>query len=86
MKAASALLGERGQAWSFGAQVEGCTRLTADLAEPRSEPALLRMAMGEVAAGGRADDGMVCGCRIRVGVKGRAVKSSRRAATCAPGH
>ncbi|MFD3471435.1 hypothetical protein ACFWWM_34850 [Streptomyces sp. NPDC058682] len=51
MKAATAVLGEQVQAEFFGAQVEVCTRPTADLAELRSELALLRKVMGEVAAG-----------------------------------
>ncbi|MEU9181716.1 YbdK family carboxylate-amine ligase [Streptomyces sp. NPDC048550] len=47
---ATAVLGEQVQAEFFGAQVEVCTRPTADLAELRSELALLRKVMGEVAA------------------------------------
>ncbi len=50
VKAASAVLGEQVQAEFFGAQVEICTRPTADLTELRTELALLRKVMGEVAA------------------------------------
>ncbi|MFE6834015.1 glutamate--cysteine ligase [Streptomyces sp. NPDC057705] len=50
VKAATAALGEQVQAEFFSAQVEVCTRPTAGLAELRSELALLRKVMGDVAA------------------------------------
>ncbi|MFJ3727563.1 glutamate--cysteine ligase [Streptomyces sp. NPDC090045] len=50
VKAATAALGEQVQAEFFTAQVEVCTRPTPDLVELRSELALLRKVMGEVAA------------------------------------
>ncbi|MFD7783971.1 glutamate--cysteine ligase [Streptomyces nojiriensis] len=51
VNAATAVLGEQVQTEFFGAQVEMCTRPTADLAQLRSELALLRRVIGEVAAG-----------------------------------
>ncbi|MFE2145595.1 hypothetical protein ACFXA3_28345 [Streptomyces sp. NPDC059456] len=50
VKTATAVLGEQIQAEFLGAQVEACTRPTADPAELRSELGLLRRVMGEVAA------------------------------------
>ncbi|MGZ9935232.1 carboxylate-amine ligase [Streptomyces sp. NC-S4] len=51
VRAATAVLGDQVQTEFFGAQVEVCTRPTADLAQLRSELALLRRVMGEAAAG-----------------------------------
>ncbi|KPH99948.1 Carboxylate-amine ligase ybdK [Actinobacteria bacterium OV450] len=50
VKAATAVLGEQAQAEFLGAQVEVCTRPTADLAELRCQLGLLRKVMGEAAA------------------------------------
>ncbi|KOU26825.1 hypothetical protein ADK52_08785 [Streptomyces sp. WM6372] len=51
VEAAREVLGERAQPEFFGAQVEVCTRPTADMAELRCELALLRRVMAEAGAG-----------------------------------